>query len=141
MKNILLINPMPWFETQIQKIRIDSPGVMVTSNYQEVESLVRAGEVERVCIVLGAYNYSKGGHSNSAPAGVAARELHALSPDLPLLAWNDPENELSRLEEGVLYLQSDDLGPAEFFHIIKIFFNFELPMLKEELHNHGKNII
>ena len=131
MKKILLVNPVSWFEDQIKKIQGETLGILVTPNYEEVAALVRAKEAERVCIILGAYNYSKGGALNSAPAGVAAKELHGLNPDLPILAWNDIENTKSCVQGGVVYLQTEDFEDSEFFNIIKAFYDFELPTEEE----------
>ena len=127
MKKILLVNPIAWFEDQIKKIQEVAPDILVTINYEEVAALVRAREVERVCVILGAYNYSKGGASNSAPAGIVAKELHDLSPDLPILAWNDIDNTKSCVQGGVVYLQTEDFEDSEFYSIIKAFYEFDLP--------------
>ena len=86
--------PVGCFDSLEKKLSTLKPDIYMTGNFEEVRAMVREKEIDRLCIVLGGYNCSEA-HSNNIRGIKAARILHKINPDLPILVWNgtDIDNE------------------------------------------------
>jgi len=122
--NALMIKSIDWYKDLINTFKEKVPGLYVTVNYEEIKAMVKAGEIDRLCILLGGYNYSK--HPwNTIQGYEAAEDLHKISKDLPILVINGSNSEvsketglleyISRDKENEVYLNNDEAKMRERF--------------------------
>jgi len=82
-KNVLLIFPLDWFGKVAEHIARDNPGLYITENFEQVLGMIRLGEVNRLCIIFRADNFSSGS-CLKVPGQTAAEKIHGEFPDLPI---------------------------------------------------------
>lgn len=103
---MVMICSMKLFSSVLDVIREAVPDVYITSNYEDVKSRVAAGDVDRLCIIIGGYNNSRVPW-NTIRGYEAARELHDMDPTLPVLVINGWESSVSSVT-GLLEKVSRD---------------------------------
>jgi len=84
MKQKILIN-YPMDELAVEKIQKRTPDLLVTANGEQILAMVRLGEVDRICIIFGAYRFF---------ALDLSKAIHEIDPTIPVLimALDIPEN-------------------------------------------------
>ena len=98
----------PWHDHIATAIKEGVPDLFTTKNYEEVLGLVKAGDVELLCIVSGGHNYSKS-WCNNIDGKQAVDELHTINPALPILVWDGVYGEKPEgKKENETYLKMQD---------------------------------
>ena len=121
---VMLINPMTIFDSVIEQFKLDTPGLFVTDNFENVYGMIKCNEIERLCIVMGGWNYSKSKFNNIS-AHDATKEIHKINPLLPILMWNNGFNNELNFDKKEIHLDSSSIGDA-FFSITKKFYEADL---------------
>ena len=107
-KKIYISYPMD--ERAAEKIKRGTPDLLVTTNGEQVLAMVRAGEVDRVCVVFGAFRFNE--HDLS-------KAIHAIDPTVPVLIMSSEIPETPSANE---YVTTD---PQFFFESVNEFLNGE----------------
>lgn len=128
MNNILLICSIVHFESIVNKIKALIPDIYTSSNFEDIFSRIKTDEVKRICIIMGAYNYS-GSSFNNIIGQEAAKLFHKSKPDIKILVWDGRDvevvdgrvKEVPVTEDNEIYLES---GPGvDFYGTTKKFFD------------------
>jgi len=85
--NVVLINHLGVYPEVGEHLRSLVPGLYVTENFEQVYGMVKCKEVDKLCIYLGGWNYSKN-PSNIAGGQEAAEDIHKINPSIPILIWS-----------------------------------------------------
>jgi len=126
MDKILLVGNIEWFGMLIETCEKLIPGLYITDNFEEVNARVKLGQVEIVCIVQSARNFS-GNSSNNASGNEAARELHKRNASIPILIWNDINIEVPTRLGNQLYLDCGMYETNKFYQIMVEFYKGMFP--------------
>lgn len=131
-KNVLLVGLLKWFPSLAENLK-SIPNLLITSNYEEVLGLVKHDRIGRLCIIISGYNYSKS-PSNNIEGYEAARELHKIQKDLPILIINGSEKEvsektglleiISKSTNNEIYIENDGEPVRERFFSGELFQDF-----------------
>lgn len=125
--NILLIN-LRWLEPYADRVKRECPSILVTDNFEDILARAKLDEINRLCIILSAFNYS-GSKSNCILAQDAAELIHAVRSEIPILVWSGRRPGADPVKkENELYLESEDYTSAQTFEIIRRFFSGSLTL-------------
>ncbi|MBE3087007.1 MAG: hypothetical protein IMZ64_12420, partial [Bacteroidetes bacterium] len=111
-QKILLIHPLHWFGGVAEKVQRNNPNISVTPNFEQVLAMVKAKEVQCVCLMFSTM-------TETLPAAV--KKIHEVNPDLPLQIWNSGEEPQSQ-SPNEEYLNSGDCSYEEFYAIVDNFY-------------------
>jgi hypothetical protein len=111
-KKILLIHPLYWFGGIVEKVQKSNSDIMVTPNFEQVLAMVKANEVDRVCLMFSTM-------TETIPAAV--QKIHEVNMDLPLQIWNSGEEPQSQ-SVNEKYLNTADCSFEEFYSIVNNFY-------------------
>ena len=126
MDKVLLIGNMNWFGILIEACKKMVPDLFVTVNFEEVNARIKLGQVDRVCIVQSAFNFS-GNSSNSASGSEAAQAFHKVVPSIPILVWTDINIEIPTRLVNELYLDCGMYETPIFYQVMKEFYSGMFP--------------
>lgn len=126
MDKILLAGNISWFGVLIETCKKKVPDLFITGNFEEVNARIKLGQVERVCIVQSAFNFS-GNSSNNASGSEAAKAFHKMVPSIPILVWNDINIEFPIQLVNELYLDCGMYETPVFYRIMKEFYSGMFP--------------
>lgn len=76
-------------DSYIEKLKKELPGVAFVDNFEQVIALVKEGSVDKICLFRDVWNCT--GSYNQARAQVAAKMIHKINPDIPILIWDGRE--------------------------------------------------
>jgi hypothetical protein len=107
-KKIYISYPMN--EIAAEKVKRNTPDLHITTNGEEVLAMARAGEVDKVCIVFGAFAFYELDLSKA---------IHAIDPTIPVLIMGSEVPETPSANE---YVTTD---PGFFFESVNEFLNGE----------------
>jgi len=120
--NVLLINPIDIFTTIVENFKSLIPDVKVSGNFEDVYGMVKSGDVSRLCIIIGGYNYS-GSEFNIISGQKASEEIHKIDPSIPILIWSGKDDGLTdSTNTKEVYLESHQFSSEDFFSITKDFY-------------------
>lgn len=121
MKTVILFLPVGCLDSLQEHLVSLKPGTYLTGNFEEVRAMVRENEINRLCIVMGGYNYS-GSSSNNIRGVKAARVLHKIKSDLPILVWDGEElGDVRGPEPNTVALDSGGYESDKFFDLTRDF--------------------
>ena len=89
-QKIFVMYPMD--ENAVEKIRKNIPDLLATTNGEEVLARARAGELDKVCIVFGAFSFNEFDLSKA---------IHSIDPSIPILVMSSEVPETSVANEYV----------------------------------------